>query len=164
MRSLVIVVSCLCGLGGWSAHAQAGVYKCLLPDGSITYQEEACPAGRELRDFDKDPPTLSVVPFGKNPGPDSHATIQAPPKAKSEPKGKKPVAPTADATKRKFLAPGINEGEVVARIGEPDMTSGGKGRKTSRWTYMPVPDDPGTITTLTFEYGRLVEVERRVVK
>jgi len=40
-------------------------------------------------------------------------------------------------------------------------TSGG--RKTVRWTYLPAPEDPSTITTLTFELGRLVEVERKVV-
>jgi len=29
---------------------------------------------------------------------------------------------------------------------------------------LPVPEDAQTITTLTFEHGRLVEVERKVVK
>jgi hypothetical protein len=58
--------------------------------------------------------------------------------------------------------PGIGEGEVVARIGRPDISTSG-GRKTVRWTYLPVPDDPGTITTLTFELGRLVEVARKVI-
>ena len=58
--------------------------------------------------------------------------------------------------------PGIGEGEVVARVGRPDMSSG-NGRKTVRWTYLPVPEDPGTITTLTFELGRLVQVERKVI-
>jgi hypothetical protein len=29
---------------------------------------------------------------------------------------------------------------------------------------MPVPEDPGTITTLTFELGRLVQVERKVIR
>jgi hypothetical protein len=51
---------------------------------------------------------------------------------------------------------------VVARIGRPDISTSG-GRKTVRWTYLPVPDDPGTITTLTFELGRLVEVARKVI-
>ena len=34
------------------------------------------------------------------------------------------------------------------------MKSGGDGRKTARWTYLPAPEDPATITTLTFENGR----------
>ena len=38
------------------------------------------------------------------------------------------------------------------------------GRKTVRWTYLPAPADPSTITTLTFELGRLVEVERKVIR
>jgi len=160
----VVLISFLALLAG-SNPAAGGVYKCLESDGRITYQEEACPAGHELRDFEKDPPTVSVVPFGATPGVSSKSTPpKTPPRAKAEPKGRKSPTATADATKRKFLAPGINEGEVVARIGEPDMTSAGKGRKGSRWTYMPVPEDPGTITTLTFENGRLVEVERKVMK
>ena len=44
------------------------------------------------------------------------------------------------------------------------MKSGGSGRKIARWTYLPVPEDAHTLTTLTFEHGRLVEVERKVVK
>ena len=39
---------------------------------------------------------------------------------------------------RKFLIPGIGEGEVVARVGRPDMSTGA-GRKTVRWTYLPAP-------------------------
>jgi hypothetical protein len=58
--------------------------------------------------------------------------------------------------------PGIGEGEVIARIGRPDVSSGA-GRKTMRWTYLPAPEDPQTVTTLTFELGRLVQVERKVV-
>ena len=34
--------------------------------------------------------------------------------------------------------PGIGEGEVVARVGRPDMSTGA-GRKTVRWTYFPRP-------------------------
>ena len=68
-----------------------------------------------------------------------------------------------NAAERKFLVPGIGEGEVVARIGRPDMSTAA-GRKTIRWTYLPAPDDPSTITTLTFELGRLIQVERKVVR
>jgi hypothetical protein len=42
--------------------------------------------------------------------------------------------------------------------------STGAGRKTVRWTYLPAPEDPSTITTLTFELGRLIQVERKVVR
>jgi hypothetical protein len=86
-----------------------------------------------------------------------------PPKAKITAKSKSAV-PKGNPADRKFLAPGINEAEVVTRIGPPDMKSGGNGRKIARWSYLPAPEDPGTITTLTFEHGRLVEVERKVVK
>jgi hypothetical protein len=159
-----LFLTVLCGLVAFSGTATAGLYKCLKPDGGVSYQEEPCAAGKELRDFEKDPPTLSVVPFGATPGTSSKSTPPAaPPKTKTDAKGKKNGSAKADASKRKFLAPGINEGEVIARVGEPDMTSG-KGRKSSRWTYMPVPEDPGTITTLTFENGRLIEVERKVMK
>jgi hypothetical protein len=147
--------------------AAATIYKCQGASGAPVYQDEPCAAGKELRDFDKDPPTVSVMPLGP---PVGTTTRQALPLApSSQPKIKtgarvKPAAPAGNPADRKFLAPGINEGEVVTRIGAPNMKSGGNGRKIARWTYLPVPEDAGTITTLTFEHGRLVEVERKIVK
>ena len=148
--------------------SHATVYKCAGPDGSPIYQDSPCPAGKQLRDFDKDPPTVSVMPMENVPlpGTTTRQTLPPPPpKAKSGSRPAKPAtAPAGGAAERKFIAPGINEGEVMARLGPPDMKSGGNGRKVARWTYLPAPEDPGTVTTLTFENGRLVEVERKVVK
>jgi len=53
---------------------------------------------------------------------------------------------------RKHLRAGMSEGEVVARIGPPDLTTG-KGRRLARWTWMPVPGDPDTITVVLFDVG-----------
>lgn len=147
-----------------ASPAHAGLYKCARDDGSVTYQEDPCPAGKELRDFDRDPAPVSVVPFRIVPGPDSNVIV---PRASAtrtprEGRSRKRAEHAGNAAERKFLVPGIGEGEVVARIGRPDMSSG-NGRKTVRWTYLPAPEDPGTITTLTFELGRLVEVERKVI-
>ena len=145
-----------------NASAWAGVYKCARDDGSVTYQEDPCPEGRELRDFDRDPPTVSVVPFRIVPGTGTRVAVPHASPAAREPKSRKGVDRPRNAAERKFLVPGIGEGEVVARIGRPDMSSGA-GRKTMRWTYLPAPEDPQTVTTLTFELGRLIEVERKVV-
>jgi hypothetical protein len=147
------------------APAQAGLYKCARNDGSVTYQEEPCPAGTELRDFERDPAPVSVIPFRVPAG--STETRSAPrekaAKPASERKSRRDTERRGNPAERKFLVPGIGEGEVVARIGRPDMSTGA-GRKIVRWTYLPVPEDPGTITTLTFELGRLVEVERKVIR
>jgi hypothetical protein len=145
----------------------ATVYKCVGVDGTPMYQDSPCPPGKELRDFDKDPPTVSVMPLGPLPG---TTTLQSLPPAEPKTKAKvttqksKQAAVSGKPAERKLLAPGISEGEVILRIGAPDMKSGGNGRKVARWTYLPAPEDPSTITTLTFEHGRLVEVERKVVK
>jgi hypothetical protein len=145
----------------------ATIYKCQGADGTPVYQDEPCPAGKELRDFDKDPPTVSVMPLIPPTGTTSHQTLppasSQPAKIRSGARVKSPAL-TGNPADRKFLAPGINEGEVLTRVGTPDIKSGGGGKKVARWTYLPVPEDPGTITTLTFEHGRLVEVERKVVK
>jgi hypothetical protein len=146
-----------------SAGADAGVYKCLRDDGSVMYQEDPCPPGKELRDFERDPAPVSVVPFRIPP---TDARIVEPrelplPKT-SDRKSRKSAERQGNAAERKFLVPGIGEGEVAARIGRPDLSSGA-GRKIVRWTYLPAPDDPQTITTLTFELGRLVQVERKVI-
>ena len=152
-----------------SVPAAATVFKCAGPNNAPVYQDGPCPKGKELRDFDKDPPTVSVMPLvapspgvspaGTAPGPSG--TAAPPGKTKSASQGKPATAQASRPSERKFLAPGINEGEVVARVGLPDVKSGGNGPKTARWTYLPAPEDPGTITTLTFEKGRLVEVERK---
>jgi hypothetical protein len=153
-------------LAAGAAAADAGIWKCERDDGSVMYQEEPCPPGRELRDFDRDPPAVSVVPFRIPPAAsdkESAAPKATPARASSEAKARKAEERAGNAAERKFLIPGINEGEVVARVGRPDMSTG-SGRKTVRWTYLPAPDDPQTITTLTFEFGRLIEVERKVVR
>ncbi len=149
--------------------AHATVYKCSGPDGAPVYQDSPCPSGKELRDFDKDPPTVSVMPLLPPGTVLNHETLAAPPPAKPKARnGAKAKGASATATARgaarKFIAPGIYEGEVMARLGAPDMKSSGGARKSARWTYLPAPDDPGTVTTLTFQNGRLVEVERKVVK
>jgi hypothetical protein len=145
--------------------ASAGVYKCALDNGSVTYQENPCPPGRELRDFDRDPAEVSVIPFRIAPGPDTQvaAPRASPAQPASERKSRKGAERQGNPAERKFLVPGIGQGEVVARIGRPDMSTGA-GRKSVRWTYQPAPEDPQTITTLTFELGRLVEVQRKVVR
>lgn len=147
--------------------AGATIFKCLGANGAPVYQDERCPPGKELRDFDKDPPTVSVLPLTPPVGTTSRQALPEPPS--SQPKIKtgarvKPARVSGNPAERKFLAPGINEGEVLTRLGPPDMKSGGSARKTTRWTYLPAPEDPSTITTLTFEFGRLVEVERKIVK
>jgi len=150
-----------------SVPAAATIYKCQGANGAPVYQDEPCPAGTELRDFDKDPPTVSVMPLTPPVGTTTRQSLpppaSPPAKIKSGARVKAPVV-TGNPSDRKFLAPGINEGEVLTRVGTPDIKSGGNGKKIARWTYLPVPEDPGTITTLTFEHGRLVEVERKVVK
>ena len=42
--------------------AHATVYKCADDGGAVVYQEVPCPKGKELRNFDTDPPEISVVP------------------------------------------------------------------------------------------------------
>jgi len=154
-------------LAGYAGSAVAGVYKCAGADGKQPiYQDSPCPAGRELRNFDTDPAEVSVIPFREVPG--TATTLTAPRAAKAPPAEraarKKDVPAVADIAQRKFIAPGMSEGEVVARIGPPDMTSGGKGRKTSRWSYLPAAGDPQTITNVVFDYGIVIEVERKVMK
>ena len=147
-----------------AATAQATIYKCRGGGGAPIYQDEPCLTGKELRDFDKDPPTVSVMSLAPPNGTTTRQTLPPPPKARIVTRAKTPAVPTGNPSERKFLAPGINEGEVLTRVGPPNLKSGGNGRKIARWTYLPVPEDASTITTLTFEHGRLVEVERKVVR
>jgi hypothetical protein len=58
----------------------------------------------------------------------------------------------------------MTEAEVLSRVGSPDITVGAKGTPSPRWTYMPAQGDPETTTTLSFNKGVLVDIERKVVK
>jgi hypothetical protein len=160
-------------LAGGVPAAEAGVFKCRRDDGGVFYQEAPCPPGRELRDFSRDPANVSVVPFAlptpapgalKPAGKPSRAAADKPAHAASaERRARKPAPPRGDPAQRRFLRAGMSEGEVMARVGPPDMTAA-HGRKSRRWTYMPVPEDRDTITNLIFENGVVAEVERKVIR
>jgi hypothetical protein len=171
MRSSIIQVivaaTAAAALSGFAGSAAAGVYKCVDVDGKQPiYQDSPCPAGRELRNFDTDPAEVSIIPFRAVPEttatPAPARAAKTPPASKSDKKNEVPVV--ADIAQRKFIVPGMSQGEVVARIGNPDMTSGGRGRKTTRWSYLPGAGDPQTITTVVFDYGVVIEVERKIMK
>lgn len=157
-RFMVLVVAC-----GWlpaAAHAQ--VYKCVEGRQAPVYQDKPCAVGAEVRNFETDPPNVSVIPMRPIPGTTTRAV--APPRVKSSSSTKPEKVRTGDPGERRFIHPGMHEGEVLARIGPADMISGGKGRKMSRWTYMPVVGDLQTLTTVVFDSGKVVEVERKVMK
>jgi len=151
--------------------ARATIYKCGLDGGRFLYQDTPCAPGRELRDFDRDPANVSVVPFSPAPSPPPAASTKAkaaraadrpaaaPKAAKAETRPRKTVG---DGRQRRFLRPGMSEGEVLARVGAPDVKA--KVRKGVRWQYMPVPEDDHTMTTLTFERGAVVDVERKIIR
>jgi len=144
--------------------ALAQVWKCADERGRPVYQDAPCPEGRTLRDFAADPPPVSVVPIRPAPGTVSRATAAAATKERKPGGGRKADAAPGNAAERRHLQPGMHEGEVMARVGPPDLKSGGGGRKLARWTYMPVAGDPQTLTTVMFEYGKVIEVERKVVR
>ncbi|MFO1324913.1 MAG: DUF4124 domain-containing protein [Burkholderiales bacterium] len=148
---------------GACASAAAQVYKCAGDRGTPVYQDAPCPSGRELRNFAADPPAVSVLPMQPAPGTTMRAVAPPASRAKASAERKARVR-GGDPADRRHIRPGMHEGEVLARIGAPDMKSGGGGRKVARWTYLPDPGDPQTLTTVVLETGRVVEVERKVMR
>lgn len=146
------------------AWAPAQVWKCADARGQPVYQDAPCPDGRTLRDFAVDPPSVSVVPIRPAPGTVTRAVAPPVPKERKPAAARKAEPIAGNPAERRHLQPGMHEGEVMARIGPPDLRSGGGGRRLARWTYMPVPADPQTLTTVVFEYGKVIEVERKVVR
>jgi hypothetical protein len=73
-----------------------------------------------------------------------------------------------DARERGFIRRGMSEGEVLVRVGKPDHESvvsnnalrGLPEEKT--WTYFPHPQDPETLTVISFRSGVVVEIERKI--
>jgi hypothetical protein len=156
------------GIAVWvlaTASAAADVYKCAGEGGVPVYQEMPCGSAKELRNFQTDPPEITVLPAQRGVAPPD-AIKSAPPKNAKADKDVKTskAAPIGDASERMHLRLGMTESEVLARLGSPDMTVGAKNAPSPRWTYMPAPGDQETITTLMFTKGVLVDIERKIVK
>ncbi len=156
-----------------SPAALANVYKCSSAGGDPIYQEAPCPPGKELRNFDADPPSLSVIPG-------STGGVATKPSAHSDQpaaKGDKPAKHTASAhedrssgkvngsaSERRFIRRGMTDAEVRAKIGQPDITSGSAKNRNARWSYLPTDGDPDTITTINFAGNTVSDVSRKTVK
>ena len=143
--------------------ALAAVYKCEGDGGVPMYQESPCPPGKSLRDFQTDPPEITVLPAESGANRGKKAGTR-PPAERPAAKDGKPPRPGGDATERKHLRSGMTAGEVRARVGAPETTTGGKGGKPERWTWLPAAGDPDTVTTVTLSNGVVTDVDRRVVK
>jgi hypothetical protein len=139
-----------------------GVFKCAGERGTPVYQGTPCPPGRELRDLLADPANVSVI--------DMHVREAAPasavPRRERPARAPPPPSPAkarGDPAERRHAKAGMTEGEILAKLGAPDAASAKHGRH-ARWTYLPAPGDPQTVTTIRFEDGRVTAVERAVVR
>lgn len=169
VNALVPLLASLVAAEPLLASAGGGLFKCRGPGASPVYQQQPCPSGTELRDFARDPASVSVVPF----------ELPAPKGTTKPSRADRPVKPVAKPDKRKadadrrtnaaavverrHVKDGMSDGEVLARLGPPDLQSGKTGRKM-RWTYLPAPGDPQTVTLLRFEDGKVVAVERTTMR
>ncbi len=145
-------------------HAQ--VYKCTGSGNVPVYQDRPCAVGQELRNFAVDPAEVSVLPMPPLPSARSRerpaergAAVDTSASRRASARAERT---RGDPAQRRYLAAGMQEGEVLARAGPPDMKSGGG--KASRWTYLPHPGDAQTLTTVILEQGKVVDVERKVVR
>lgn len=145
----------------------AGLFKCAETTGPPVYQDRPC-SGETLRDLAKHPPTLSVLPFDVP----SVRPSTIPPRAERSPKPPKidrrkeeaeRRSQPAAVSERRHLRDGMSDGEVLARLGPPDLQTGKQGRKM-RWTYLPAPGDPQTVTLVRFEEGKVTAVERATMR
>lgn len=171
MRSLLVpslpVLSLLTLLLACPPATGAPIVKCRADDGSIFYQDSPCKTGIELRNFDTDPATVSVVPGTPVTAPPERgagARSRAGTPARRTPE---PKISSGKASERRFIRTGMSEAEVIRRIGKPqvDASSGRKqGKDGKHWSYLPGPGDPDTITTLTIVGGQVANVERKIVR
>jgi hypothetical protein len=165
LARILVMIALLCL--AQSPPVAAALVKCARDTGGIVYQDAPCPPGKELRDLEADPATLSVVPG--TPVPDA---------LKTKPSAERSLNPianrtttrvakggTGNAAERRFIRAGMSEAEVIMRIGRPDVRTHGGGKKGGRqWSYLPAAGDADTITTLTLAGGKVSDVERRVAR
>jgi len=113
--------------------AFAQMYKCAGEGGTPVYQDAPCPPGRELRNFAADPANVSILPMRPPPGASSR--IASPPRerpVKATKADARKNATAGDPAERRHVQLGMHEGEVLARLGAPDMRSGGSGALSHR--------------------------------
>ena len=144
------------------ASAAATIYKCAGPADTVVYQDTACAAGKELRNFTKDPPTVSVFPGTPVPGVAPAAATAS--RTERIATGKRVKATENNARERRFIAVGMTAAEVIQRIGKPDVNANGQRGKGQHWSYLPKDGDPDTTTTLTLVGGKVTDIERKVVR
>ena len=82
-RPVAIVFALALGLLSPGAHAQ--VYKCMDPRNQPVYQDKPCMAGTEVRNFEIDPATVSVIPMRPVPGTTTRVSVRLPKEAAHEP-------------------------------------------------------------------------------
>ncbi len=167
MRSLLALSLFTCVLLGHQSTADATMVKCKGDRRSVVYQDEPCKPGTELRNFDTDPATVSVVPgspMAATPLPAVAQRSRAAPAARRAPEQK---PSSGKAAERRFIRTGMSESEVIRRIGKPEVDTRGsrkQGKEGKHWSYLPAAADPDTITTLTIVGGLVANVERKVVR
>jgi len=153
----------------------AGVYKCrsgarLAGAATVVYQQLPCPHGTELQELAQSQSTVSVIPFEFS-SPAPPPVVKPPPRtAKAAPKPERRAKADADrrtsdaaVVERRHVRDGMSDGEVLARLGPPDLQAGKNARKM-RWTYLPAAGDPQTVTLVRFEDGKVVGVERTTMR
>jgi len=141
--------------------AHAGVYKCAGEKRAVVYQDSPCAEGRELRNLETDPATLSVVPGTPVP----HSVPKSLPAEKpAKARASSGPARGGDPGERRFLRAGMTQAEVLHKIGRPDMKLNARRKEGVQWSYLPIAGDADTLTTVTFNGGAVSRVERRVVR
>jgi hypothetical protein len=167
MRSLLALSWLAYVLLGHQSTADATMVKCKGDRGSVVYQDQPCKPGMELRNFDTDPATVSVVPgsaVAATPPPAAAQRTRAAAVARRAPEQK---ISSGKAAERRFIRTGMSESEVIRRIGKPEVearSSGEQGKQGKHWSYLPAAADPNTITTVIIVGGLVAKVERKGVR
>ena len=142
--------------------AATTVYKCAGEAGGVVYQDVPCAPGKELRNLTTEPPSLSIVPGTPVPGGKPVQASATKPERTAAREHRKTAS--GDAADRKFITIGMSAGEVVQRIGKPDIDARNRRGQGQQWSYLPKDGDPNTITTLTMIDGKVADVERKIVR
>ena len=173
VRLLLVVAAVAPAAPAQASTLGDGIYKCKGPGAAPVYQQQPCPAGTTLRDLVDDPATVSIIPFDRSTPAQAARPSRAKPSAgravarpeKFDKRKAEAERRTSDAAvgERRHVKDGMSDGEVMARLGLPDHQSGKGGRKM-RWTYMPAPGDPHTVTQVHFVDGHVVSVDRKTMR
>lgn len=160
LRSLPVVLALLCAPAGATT-----LYLCRDGNDGQIYQSDPCPKGALIRTIEEDA-RIDTVPAPRAGSSAKTPAARGASDTRAGARSRRQATPAGDAAERAYVREGMDEAQVLLRIGPPNLRSTGRAPsghgRVVRWVYLPATGDADTITTVMMQGGLVVAVERKL--